>query len=663
MLTPFVFRDHMVRNFELLFGRGGKVRKGEFNPTAEVWSCFNPRGREEGLLEELFGIYFLLKFISDYDRSDGPVNKVLADLPEDSPELFDFMEDNVASIEVLRGKELERVYFRQPEDIIRFKKSNSFFVQADADLVACPRANPQEKAEGFLTNIKRLQLKVQQRSSIESSYIFSWTIRAQSAVENYALVTSLVVTLYTLFAYGSKTEPWQAGIDAIGAEANHYVMLSLRVLHLFTSTLLCIIYFRVKAPLAVAYMRLDDEIDERKQKRLEQRTGQDDDGDGGDGGGDEEESSAVVSPWLNFDGDDSRLDPPESEYEMGAIVSGLLWTKDLFFNNMLPYYYIVYLGGSAWGLWDGNFNPATKPDCAVTMGTCLPSMGVFVYAAHLVDVFNMPVGQLVLQSLVAGGPGLLSSSFVTLLIVIIMGTVGFVYFQEDVTKCSTYFECIMYHIIVGLSSGDSLREVFMMNEGSPRDSDIPLGMTEMVTDGAESKAFMRTLWVFVFFVIWVIVLQGIIMGQIVDAFTSLRDDKESDLEDLEENCFVCSQGRLSFEKVGGFINHTEKEHDRWAYLSFANFLDGKDAMDHNGLESHIFNQFGEDIADFLPIGRSMSLDLVDGNTPDPVETLGDRLEVQMEALKGDNFNMNSRLTKIDDTLEKIVTMMEKAKGR
>ena len=95
---------------------------------------------------------------------------------------------------------------------------------------------------------------------------------------------------------------------------------------------------------------------------------------------------------------------------------------------------------------------------------------------------------------------------------------------------------------------------------------------EILTNESDREDMIRTFFIFLFFVVWVIALQGIITGQIVDAFCSLRDEKDGALSDLDEVCFVCSQGRLTFDKVGGFVNHVEAEHDRWAYLSFVKYL-------------------------------------------------------------------------------------------
>ena len=134
------------------------------------------------------------------------------------------------------------------------------------------------------------------------------------------------------------------------------------------------------------------------------------------------------------------------------------------------------------------------------------------------------------------------------------------------------FQCVVYHIIVGMSSGDSLREVFGIN-GNEDDSIVPLDMQSIFTgDGSDRKDIFRTFYVFLFFVVWIILLQGIITGQIVDAFVTLRDDANAKADDLVERCFICSQERHAFERVGGFQKHIEVEHDPWAYLSYAHLL-------------------------------------------------------------------------------------------
>jgi hypothetical protein len=148
-----------------------------------------------------------------------------------------------------------------------------------------------------------------------------------------------------------------------------------------------------------------------------------------------------------------------------------------------------------------------------------------------------------------------------------------VFYQEEVSECESYWQCIMFHIISGLSN-DGVGTAF----GNIPEAMIPPSFINMFngTDngrleyaGSDNDVTMgRTLWIFIFFIFWVIILQGIITGLIVDAFSSLREEQISNAEDLEDKCFVCSKDRLAFDRNGGFDLHINSDHNRWNYLAF-----------------------------------------------------------------------------------------------
>ena len=60
-----------------------------------------------------------------------------------------------------------------------------------------------------------------------------------------------------------------------------------------------------------------------------------------------------------------------------------------------------------------------------------------------------------------------------------------------------------------------------------------------------------------------------VFGIIVDTFGELRDEKFQIEDDQASNCFICSLPSSEFEKAGtGFKNHTDNQHNMWAYLFF-----------------------------------------------------------------------------------------------
>jgi hypothetical protein len=211
----------------------------------------------------------------------------------------------------------------------------------------------------------------------------------------------------------------------------------------------------------------------------------------------------------------------------------------------------------------------------------------------------MDTGAVVLKSMRAGGQPLLQSMYVTIIVILLFGFITYLVFEEDVENCDSVFRCVFTHLFVGFSR--DLGDVFNENAFA-----IPHNVKK--TDAG--RVIGRTVFVWVYFVLWVVLLQGVIQGQIVDAFASIRDEEDADKEDLLQKCFVCSKERHEFASLsGGFNNHVEDNHNPWSYLGFLLALQEKDSIDYTGLESYVQRCFTYNDARFLPIGRSLCLDL------------------------------------------------------
>jgi hypothetical protein len=66
--------------------------------------------------------------------------------------------------------------------------------------------------------------------------------------------------------------------------------------------------------------------------------------------------------------------------------------------------------------------------------------------------------------------------------------------------------------------------------------------------GEDGDLVQQVIFVVSFYLIWVVIMQGIIQGQIVDAFSEMRDKKNKNIRDLEQVCFICSRPRFDFEQ-------------------------------------------------------------------------------------------------------------------
>ena len=77
-------------------------------------------------------------------------------------------------------------------------------------------------------------------------------------------------------------------------------------------------------------------------------------------------------------------------------------------------------------------------------------------------------------------------------------------------------------------------------------------------------------------------------GIIVDAFQSIRIEKEKRDFFSKNVCFICNEERSSFEKQGkSYVNHTDKTHNVSHYIHYFIRIKKSDKFDLNSLESWI----------------------------------------------------------------------------
>jgi len=117
----------------------------------------------------------------------------------------------------------------------------------------------------------------------------------------------------------------------------------------------------------------------------------------------------------------------------------------------------------------------------------------------------------------------------------------------------------------------------------------------------------RSLFAVVAIIFWVFLLQGIIQGQIIDAFAEMRNKRNADTADLETKCFISSIERFVFNDYPGEWEKRQAGRYAWKYLLFFLFLFDKDPEEYNGLENYVYKAFLKDDVSFLPILRFLAL--------------------------------------------------------
>jgi hypothetical protein len=120
------------------------------------------------------------------------------------------------------------------------------------------------------------------------------------------------------------------------------------------------------------------------------------------------------------------------------------------------------------------------------------------------------------------------------------------------------------------------------------------------------RFFLDSSYFFVFRLIFLATIAGII----IDAFAQMREKTKSDEADRRSKCFICSLDRAQLDRYGkGYLHHCAHEHNIWHYLYFLVHLKYKDPTERTGLEDYCVAQLAANNTSWLPLLRSMSLEV------------------------------------------------------
>jgi hypothetical protein len=243
-------------------------------------------------------------------------------------------------------------------------------------------------------------------------------------------------------------------------------------------------------------------------------------------------------------------------------------------------------------------------------------LGYFVdvefFTLELLDVVAIsPVIADIIRSVTAPGFALGLVFYLFIITVIIYAAFGMNHLSSSLTvpvigeddeiiteykECGSMLQCFYKIFHEGLSEAGNLKAFLAINYAS------------------QDEYPMRVLYDSVFFV-WVgIVLVNIIVGLMVDTFSSIREEKQSRVDILDSVCFVCGTLRQTYEDMalGGeaptFDQHLFDEHDPWIYVHYMSYLKKKDPTEDSGIESYVRAQVEENALDWIPSRTSFFLE-------------------------------------------------------
>ncbi|RHY34190.1 hypothetical protein DYB32_001094 [Aphanomyces invadans] len=192
-------------------------------------------------------------------------------------------------------------------------------------------------------------------------------------------------------------------------------------------------------------------------------------------------------------------------------------------------------------------------------------------------------------------------SNIVAIVIYLFSLIGFFRYQDlmtdsaSVLQCSSLMQCYFTFIHYGLLSGGGIGDYISNTLSHPLDYNSGTMFHE------------RLMFDLAFYIFILVLLINLIMGIIIDSFTSLRESSERKLEIEMNTCLVCNDAKDDIEYrgvLGGLTNnfkrHTEEEHNLWNYLFFIMYLDSKPSTSMNGTESFAYQKLLAKDMSWLP---------------------------------------------------------------
>jgi len=563
----------------------------------------------EELVSSTYASYILMQYLNDFIRDQG-ISKVefanaVEKLKSEERALGKILGSEEAGLSMVSYVEISRsdltgasavykVYFRVKEDGIEAQRMFRFKKTVDDRIEAIDRDNPDFKAQQIMHQLKSLVSEMTHIVSVNHS-VLQPLLFLQSIITELPLYVATVGVVILLLTYGSHDEPF-----AVAGEHWEYIFFLSTLVHIGVSFLFALSYFAIDAPNQVLAMEyeMDKEI-RTAEKRLTVKI---------------KEEPIFGKPYNR------KLPPiPKMPRETG-------WFKKtcLLFSTFWPYYYIIYFAMSVAVL--------RQP---------------FILPFLLMDYLRSDGGMVVMASVVVGGPGLLRSGAVGIILILVFGSLSFMEFADDINainagSCVTAWNCIGKAFDYGIRGG--LETFFGDDHGN-----FALYPQDVWTDG---KNQVMTVLVLGFYVFWAFILEGIIQGQIIDAFTEIRTNNDAKRADSLDFCIVCSLSRFQLEHEGsGFKYHQDNEHNPWSYLYFFQYLQVKDSLTYTGMETYVADKVSQDDHSFMPVEAAHATQV---KCIEAVVPYAETSEGRLEAIQGRLALLEDAMLNLPKTIESTV---------
>ncbi|KAK3285837.1 hypothetical protein CYMTET_6566, partial [Cymbomonas tetramitiformis] len=479
-------------------------------------------------------------------------------------ELNDFFLANTCSVEVHHNNRIQKIHFEVTRECRAKLTDRQWQQRAKETMYDVPRGNPKEKMEGMIDRMALVLFSLKHHKEMGAgrnrylSYLMQDYIYLM--LLQLPFYISLVILTVATFTYGKSISDWEANAipNTIAAVLG------------YSQVAVCTLVF-------VLFIVKEARVISFKERQRENK--------------EDLEHLLKVSTSINWN-----------------------WqTASAVLQNYRFWFLVVFVVGASLGV----------------------ILSPFFFSIHLTDfLVHSPAGQEVMHTVLVGGPMLMRTGCVGLLVIFLYSICGWVFFSEYLDRdiatfeeshdrpyssddnkfCHTLFECVGMHLITGFSNLGSFEGVYgdAVNEWYPARVVPSYYYNDPIFQ-------VRTLFILSFTIIWGFLVSNIMTGQIVEAFTQIRQNRLENSRDLEEKCFICSRDRYAFEQRKGtgefgFQHHIEHEHNPLHYLFYLDYLMQIDVQEFTGVESFVAKALRDMMGkrtEWLPINRALQLERIE----------------------------------------------------
>lgn len=222
---------------------------------------------------------------------------------------------------------------------------------------------------------------------------------------------------------------------------------------------------------------------------------------------------------------------------------------------------------------------------------------VFFFAFHLLDfLYLFPSLQSVILSVIKPRKQIALVFFFILIVMYILTLISYIYFSDwFLGNCDSLLLCTYVSIIEGIKNSGGVGYYTYWND--PYTGQLRFWL--FIYDNVNNIVLFIILW-------------NILTGIIINAFSVIRGENETNSEDQQNICFICGMMKNEIEEVSKkpFKFHRRYEHNEWYYVFFIIYLENKNPTERSGIESIVKKELKSNSTSWIPQGKGFSIDKI-----------------------------------------------------